>query len=149
MESERALDAVGWKILRELQQNARIPFSELGRRVGLTAPAVAERIKRMEDAGIITGYRVELNTERLGLPLTAFIRVMPREGNCARVIELARSIPEVMECHRVTGAECSIVKVAARSVQHLESIIDSLMPAGETVTSIVLSTPVAHRVVGP
>ena len=148
-EPVRVLDAVGWKLLCELQENARLPYSELGRRVGLTPPAVAERLKRMEETGIITGYRVELDLERLGLPLTAFIRVMPREGRCPQIIEFATCLPEVLECHRVTGEEAAIMKVVVRSVQHLQALIDQLIPLGETVTSLVLSSPVTHRVVGP
>ena len=149
LETERPIDAVGWKLLQELQVNARLPYSELGRRVGLTAPAVAERLKRLEDSGVISGYHVELDFERLGMPLMAFVRVVPRNATCAQVNDYARSIPEVLECHRVTGAECSIMKVLVRSVEHLEEVIDRLMPLGETVTSVVLSSSVTHRVIGP
>lgn len=146
-ETDRLLDATGRRILRELQEDARITFSELGRRVRLTPPAVAERVRRMEEAGIITGYRAEVNRERLGLPVTAFIRITARGTACARLGTDIRGFPEVLECHRVTGEEAYIAKVAVRSVEHLENLIDRVMPYGETITSIVLSAPVTHRVV--
>jgi Lrp/AsnC family leucine-responsive transcriptional regulator len=146
----QGLDDVSWQLLEELQQNARLSYSELGRRVGLTAPAVAERIRRMEEAGIIAGYRLELNQEKIGRPLLAFIRLATDQANCAQFgASAARDFPEVLECHRITGGDSYIVKVAVRSVQHLEDLLNRLMPYGQTVTSIVLSTPVRHRVLGP
>jgi len=149
VESEGLLDDVNWRILGELQQNARVSYSELGRRVGLTAPAVAERIRRMEDTGIIEGYRTELNLERIGLPILALIRVATSEGACAQFGAVARDIPEVLECRRVTGGDSYVMKVAVTSVQHLETLLDRLTQYGQTVTSIVLSSPVTHRVVAP
>ena len=146
-ENDRLLDQTGWRILDELQRNARITFSELGRRVSLTAPAVAERVRRLEEAGIITGYHVELGGERLGLPVTAFIRITATGAACTELGRAIKDFPEVLECHRVTGEEAYIAKVAVRSVAHLEKLIDRLMPYGETITSIVLSSPVTHRVV--
>lgn len=146
-ENDRLLDATGRHILRELQGNARITFSELGRRVKLTPPAVAERVRRLEEAGIITGYRAEVDRERLGLPVTAFIRITATGSACARLGVEIKDFPEVLECHRVTGEEAYIAKVAVRAVEHLEHLIDRLMAYGETITSIVLSAPVTHRVV--
>lgn len=149
-DSERILDEVSWQILGELQRNARISFTELGRRVGLTAPAVAERIRRMEDAGIIGGYRVELNHEKIGRGLLAFIRIATDQGACSRfgaVVE--RDFPEVLECHRVTGGDSYILKVAVPSVRELETLLDRLMSYGTTVTSIVLSSPLTNRAIGP
>jgi Lrp/AsnC family leucine-responsive transcriptional regulator len=147
LESELILDDVAWRLLAELQANARISFSELGRRVGLSAPAVAERVRRMEEAGIIAGYHVELNLEKLGFPLQAIIRVATDERQCQAFGPLARDIPEVLECHRVTGGDSYICKVAVGSVRHLEQLLDRLMAYGQTVTSVVLSSPVTHRVV--
>ena len=149
MDSEGLLDDVNWRILSELQQNARLSYSELGRRVGLTPPAVAERIHRMEEAGIIEGYHAVLNLERVGLPLLALIRIACSERNCQTFGILAKDIPEILECCRVTGGDSYIVKVAVSSVQHLESLIDRLMPYGETITALVLSSPVTHRIVLP
>jgi Lrp/AsnC family transcriptional regulator, leucine-responsive regulatory protein len=146
-ENEKLLDATGRHILRELQENARITFSELGRRVKLTPPAVAERVRRLEEAGVITRYRAEVDRERLGLPVTAFIRITATGSACARLGLEIKDLPEVLECHRVTGEEAFIAKVAVRSVEHLEHLIDRLMTYGETITSIVLSAPVTHRVI--
>ncbi|MDQ3991922.1 MAG: Lrp/AsnC family transcriptional regulator [Actinomycetota bacterium] len=150
LDSERLLDETGWRILRELQEGARVTLSELGRRVALTPPAVAERIRRMEETGLITGYRAEVDLERLGLPITAFIRWTAGRGtDCKSLGDVTQDIPEVLECHRVTGEESYMVKVAVRSVEHLQDLIDRMMPYGETTTSIVLSSPVTNRVVGP
>jgi len=145
LEPIQELDDIGWALLRELQENARLSFSELGRRVGLTPPAVADRVRRMEEAGIIRGYRVDVDTARVGLPLTAVIRVTHRGVNCLELGRIVSEYPEVLECHRITGAESYSMKVALRSVEHLQELIDRLMPFGETVTSIVLSSPVTHR----
>jgi Lrp/AsnC family leucine-responsive transcriptional regulator len=143
------LDEVGWQILCELQENARISYTELGRRVGLTAPAVAERVRRMEEMGIIEGYRVNLNLEKIGLPMQAYIRLAAQEGMCLRFGSIARDIPEVLECHRVTGGDSYILKVAVSSVGHLENLLNRLTPYGNTVTSLILSTPVAGRAIAP
>lgn len=149
MDTGDGLDDIGLRILLELQANARVSYSELGRRVGLTPPAVAERVRRMEETGIITGYRAEIDAGRVGLPLTALIRVTHRGVNCLELGRIVAEYPEVLECHRITGAESYIMKVALRSVQHLQELIDRLMPYGETVTSIVLSSPVRHRAIDP
>ncbi len=149
MDSERLLDDVGRRILLELQENPRIGYTELGRRVGLTPPAVAERIHRLEEAGVITGYRVELNTEKLGLPIVAFIRLSTNDVKSGRVDALARSLPEILECHRVTGDESYMMKVAVASVQHLEALLSKLLTVGQPTTSIVLSSAVTRRVIEP
>lgn len=145
----RALDETGWAILRELQENARISFSELGRRVSLTPPAVAERVRRMEEAGLITGYRAQVAMDRVGYPISAFVRMRARgERGCAILGDFVKEVPEVVEANRVTGEDSYIVKVVVPSVQHLQELIDRLMPYGETVTALVLSSPVTHRVLG-
>ncbi|HEV8681990.1 MAG TPA: Lrp/AsnC family transcriptional regulator [Actinomycetota bacterium] len=145
----KALDDTGWAILRELQGNARISFSELGRRVSLTPPAVAERVRRMEEAGLITGYRVQVAMDQVGYPISAFVRMRARgERGCAILGDFVKEVPEVVEAHRVTGEDSYIVKVVVQSVQHLQELIDRLMPYGETVTALVLSSPVTHRVLG-
>ena len=147
---EASLDDLDWRILTGLQENARITFSELGRRVSLTPPAVAERVRRMEDAGVIAGYRVELDHARVGLPILAFVRLRAAgDTKCLELGELTKDIPEILECHRVTGEDSYIVKVAVRSVEHLERLVDSLMPYAETVTSLVFSSPVLGRTIRP
>ena len=148
LEKERLLDETGWHILEALQENARLSFSELGQRVGLSSPAVAERVRRMEDAGIITGYRAEVNTAKIGYPITAIIRVSNSPGErCARLTASTQSIPEVLECYRVTGSDSLIMKVMAASVEHLELLIDRISEHGQLTTSIVLSTVLSRKVV--
>ena len=148
LENERLLDETGWHILEALQENARLSYSELGQRVGLSSPAVAERVRRMEDAGIITGYRAEVNTAKIGYPITAIIRISNSPGErCTRINASAQEIPEVLECHRVTGSDSLIMKIMASSVEHLESLIDKLSEHGQLTTSIVLSTVVGRRIV--
>lgn len=142
LEIEKMLDGTGWLLLQELQENARLSYSELGQRVGLSAPAVADRIRRMEEAGVITGYRAEVNMGKLGLPVTAIIRLSSAAGQSCQLVALRVSeIPEVLECYRVTGNDSVIVKVVATSVAHLERILDRLMLYGLPTTSIVLSKP--------
>jgi len=147
-ESGLELDAVGWRILVELQENARISFSELGRRIGMTAPAVAERVRRLEEAGVIRGYRVELDVERLGRPLVALVRLAARVGVPAAEIKQAMAdLPEVLECYHVTGEDCYFLKVAVPHVSELEVLLEGLVRFGNTTTSIVISTPVRRRTI--
>lgn len=145
--SEKVLDEIGWKILRELQENARISFAELGRRVNLSIPAVTERVRRLEDAGVITGYHAEVDAEKIGLPITAFIRMNIVGDMTPRLTALLKELPEISECHRGTGGDSFIMKVNVASVHHLERLIDRLLPFGTTTTSIVLSSPVAKRLI--
>jgi Lrp/AsnC family transcriptional regulator, leucine-responsive regulatory protein len=145
--SEKLLDEIGWHILRELQENARLSFAELGRRVGLSIPAVTERVRRMEDAGIITGYHAEIDPEKIGLPITAFIRMNIVGDMTPRLTALLKELPEISECHRGTGGDSFIMKVNVASVHHLERLIDRLLPFGTTTTSIVLSSPVGKRLI--
>jgi Lrp/AsnC family transcriptional regulator, leucine-responsive regulatory protein len=148
-DTDRLLDFVGWQILGELQENGRISYSELGRRVGLSTPAVAERVRRMEEAGIISGYRAVVNPASVGLSLTAIIQVSPDGGRYDRTISLVKSLPEVLTCDRVTGTDAIIMKVALSSIAHLEALVDKLMPYGDVSASVVLSSVVEHRVLGP
>jgi Lrp/AsnC family transcriptional regulator, leucine-responsive regulatory protein len=141
------LDEIDRKILLELQSDARTSYAELGRRVGLTTPAVIERVRKLEDAGVITGYRAEIDTAKIGLPITAFVRMSITGVDYSRIIEVAEQSNEVLECHRGTGGDSFIMKVAVASVQHLQEIIDKLTPYGITTTAIVLSSPVKRRVI--
>ena len=135
---ERPLDDIGWNILTALQEDARISFSDLGRRVGLSAPAAAERVRRMEDAGIITGYRVALAVDKLGYPIMALLRISAPEENCLRLGAAARALPQVLESHRVTGSDRLVMKVAAASVVHLDEIINELSQYGTVTAAIIL-----------
>jgi Lrp/AsnC family transcriptional regulator, leucine-responsive regulatory protein len=139
------LDAVNRRLLRELQADARLSLAELGRRVGLSAPAVGERLQRLQEAGVVRGYRAELDPAALGLPLGVIIRVRPAAGELPKVAELARQTPEVVECHRITGEDCFFVKLQVRDVAHLEEVIDRFLLFGQTTTSIVQSSPVPAR----
>lgn len=141
------IDEIDWKILKELQENARVTFAELGRRVGLTTPAVIERVRKLEDAKIITGYRAEIDTAKVGLPITAFIRMSITGIDYSHIIEVAEESNEVLECHRGTGGDSFIMKVAVADVGHLQTLIDRLTPYGITTTSIVLSSPVKQRII--
>ncbi len=137
------LDEIGWKILAELQQNARIPFAELGRRVGLSTPAVTERVHKLEQEGIIVGFRTQVDPAKVGLPILAFIRVKVDGKALSHFTHLASTFPEVLECHRITGAESFLLKAAVADIAHLETLLDALMPYEATTTSMVLSTALA------
>ena len=136
----KLLDVIGRKILAELQRDSRLPFAELGRRVGLSTPAVMDRVRRLECAGIITGYRTEVDPASIGYPILAFVAVTVVGDFLPRVNKVARTVPEILECHRVTGANSFILKVIARSVEELEKVIDRLAPYVATTTSLVLSS---------
>ena len=148
LETEKLLDSTGWQLLQALQQDARLSYTQLGQRVGLTAPAVAERVRKMEDAGIISGYHAEVNRAKIGFPITAIIRMSTFSGErCSAAF--TQGVPEVLECYRVTGSDSLIMKVMAASVEHLEALIDQLSAHGQLTTSMVLSAPVMRRVVTP
>jgi Lrp/AsnC family transcriptional regulator, leucine-responsive regulatory protein len=129
----------------ELQADARLTMAELGRRVSLSAPAVAERVQRLERGGVITGYRAETDPKALGFPIGAIVRVRPTTRQLHRIPELARETPEVVECHRITGEDCFFVKLQLRSMDDLEPILDRFVVYGQTTTSIIHSSPVASR----
>ena len=141
------IDDIDRKILKELQVDARVSYAELGRRVGLTTPAVIERVRKLEDAGVITGYRADIDTAKVGLGIMAFVRMSITGVDYSHIIEVAEESNEVLECHRGTGGDSFIMKVAVSSVEHLQEIIDKLTPYGITTTAIVLSSPVKRRVI--
>ena len=147
LQSSRLLDGVGWRILAELQEDARVSYTELGRRVGLSTPAVAERVRQLEAAGIVRGFRAEIDLAKVGLPILAVLRMSVVGDVLSEITQVAQELPEVIECHRGTGADSFIMKVAVASVEHLERLIDRLTPFGTTSTSIVLSAPVPRRAV--
>ena len=149
LDSEPHLDKISWNIIKELQIDARLTYAELGRRVGLTTPAVIERIRKLEDAKIITGYRAEIDTSKVGLPIMAFLRMSITGVDYSHIIEVAEESTEVLECHRGTGGDSFIMKVAVSDVGHLQNLIDKLTPYGITTTSIVLSSPVKRRIIEP
>jgi Lrp/AsnC family leucine-responsive transcriptional regulator len=141
------LDKIGWQLLRVLQDDARLSYSELGRRIGLSSPAVAERVRRMEDAGVITGYRAMIEPSKVGYATTAFIHLKTIGDNHANIATVAHSLSEILECHHVTGQDSYMIKVIVASMAHLEHVISQLREYGETTTSIVLSSPVKSKMI--
>jgi len=139
------LDDTNRRLLAELQADARLSLAELGRRVGLSSPAVAERLQRLEVQQVIRGYRAELDPAALGYPLTVVIRIRPAPQQLRKIAELAQDTREIVECHRITGEDCYLMTAHVRSVTHLEELIDRFTPHGQTTTSIVQSSPVARR----
>jgi Lrp/AsnC family leucine-responsive transcriptional regulator len=139
------LDEVNRSLLRELAAEPRITMSALARRVGMSAPAVSERLARLERGGVITGYRVDINPAALGLPVTAFVRIRPTAGQLPKIAQLAKETPEVSECHRISGEDCFLIKVHAATIEDLEKTLDSFLIYGQTISSIVVSTPVPPR----
>ena len=139
------LDDVNLRLLEELQADARLANAELGRRVGLSAPAVAERIARLREAGVITGYHAAVDPRALGYALTAILRIRPAPRELPKVADLARRTPEVVECHRITGEDCFFMKLHVRDVEHLEEVIDAFAFFGQTTTSILQTSPVPRR----
>src|SRR4051794_37896275 len=141
----RDLDETNRRIVGELQRDARLSMAELGRRVGLSAPAVTERLQRLEADGVIRAYHADVDPRALGVSVTAVIRVRPAPGQLANVADLARETAEVVECNRVTGDDCYFMKAHVRDVTHLEEVIDRFVVLGQTTTSIVQSSPVPQR----
>lgn len=144
------MDGTDWNLLRELQADARLSYSELARRVSLSQPAATDRVRRLEEQGVIDGYRAIVNLDRVGLPLLAFVRLRYGSGNYAPLHEALAETTEILECHHVTGEDCFILKVAAGSMPHLEQITGRLASLGAITTSVVYSTPLATRAIeGP
>ncbi len=138
-------DTIALQILNELQRDGRISYRELGERVGLSAPAVTERIRRLERDGIITGYHATVDPAALGFPMLAIVRIHSAGPKSHRIDELAEQMDEVVECHRVTGSESHVLRVRLRDVEHLGELVEQFWEYGDTITNIVTSTPVAHR----
>lgn len=139
------LDETNRRIIEELQGEARLTMAELGRRVSLSPPAVADRVQRLERAGVITGYHASVDPKAIGFPLAAIVRVRPASRQLHKIPEVARGLPEVVECYRITGEDCFFVKLHLRSMDDLEAILDRFVSFGQTTTSIVHSAPVSPR----
>jgi Lrp/AsnC family leucine-responsive transcriptional regulator len=145
MDSTALLDSYGRKLLEELQANARLSLAELGRRIGLSPTATAERLKQMEEVGIVHGYTVEIDREALGLEVMAFIRMSCGGQHYHRLLEYVQTLEEVRECHHLTGDDDFLLRVTTTSMAGLEALIEALLPYGNPVTSLVLSSPVERR----
>lgn len=147
-EITKLLDDTGWHLLQELQEHARLSYAELGQRVGLSSSSVIERVRKMEEAGLIRGYHAAINLSALGLPVLAIVRLKSFVGqNCRQVISKVSEMPEVLAYYKVTGSECVVVKVAAASIDHLERIIEQLSLYGPASTAIVFSEPMERRTI--
>jgi Lrp/AsnC family transcriptional regulator, leucine-responsive regulatory protein len=141
----KLLDAVNMQILKELERDGRLGMAELGRRVSMSAPAVAERVQRLERAGVIAGYRAEIDPRALGFPVAAVVRIRPAPGQLQRIPEVAKETPEVAECYRITGEDCYLMRLHLRAIDDLEDVLDRFTPYGQTTTSIIHSAPVPRR----
>jgi Lrp/AsnC family transcriptional regulator, leucine-responsive regulatory protein len=141
------LDAISWKILESLQHNARLSFAELGRKAGLSTPATAERVRRLEEAGVITGYHASVDTAKLGIPIRVLVRLTIPGGDLqvSRTVVAIKELSEISRCHRITGDESFVIEADVVSIRHLEVLIDRLSALGATSTSTVLSSPVVRR----
>jgi Lrp/AsnC family transcriptional regulator, leucine-responsive regulatory protein len=147
LQSEGSLDPTNWKILRELQKDARLSYNELGKRVGLSAPATAERVRKLEDAGIITSYGAQVDVTKLGLPLLVFIQLRCFPDRCLFKTSSAEKFPEILEIHKLSGGHCALLKVALSSMEHLEAFNERLGVHGEQITNIATSNLFSQRLI--
>ncbi|CAL9370704.1 HTH-type transcriptional regulator LrpC [Streptomyces sp. enrichment culture] len=146
--TEYSPDATDWRILDVLQRDGRASYAELARAVSMSASAVTERVRRLEEAGIIRGYAAVVDPERIGLPVLAFVRLRYPTGNYKPFHDLVAATPEILEAHHVTGDDCFVLKVAARSMRHLEEVSGRVGALGSVTTSVVYSSPLPRRPVG-
>ncbi|MGW3263188.1 Lrp/AsnC family transcriptional regulator [Streptomyces sp. NPDC001056] len=140
-----SLDAIDWRILDVLQRDGRTSFADLARAVSMSASAVTERVRRLEEAGVISGYAAVVDPERVGLTIMAFVRLRYPNSNYKPFHDLVGAMPEILEAHHVTGDDCFVIKVAARSMRHLEEISGRIGGLGSVTTSVVYSSPLPHR----
>ncbi|MGH3097384.1 MAG: Lrp/AsnC family transcriptional regulator [Streptosporangiales bacterium] len=138
-------DPVNVRVLEVLHADPRISMSALGRAVGLSPPAVSERVQRLRRTGVITGFRMDVDAGAVGLPIAAFVRVRPGPGQLAKIAQLAQDTAEVVECYRITGEDCFLLKVHVAAVDRLEEVLDRFLLYGQTTSSIVQSAPVPPR----
>ncbi|WP_432027160.1 Lrp/AsnC family transcriptional regulator [Streptomyces sp. 1222.5] len=141
-------DATDWRILEVLQREGRASYAELARAVSMSPSAVTERVRRLEEAGVIQGYAAVVDPERLGLPILAFVRLRYPNGNYKPFHDLVAATPEILEAHHVTGDDCFVIKVTARSMSHLEEISGKIGALGSVTTSVVYSSPLPRRPLG-
>lgn len=145
MNSTSLLDSYGRHLLDELQKDARLSIAELSRRIGLSPTATTERLRQMEEIGIIANYSIEIDREALGLPLLAFVRMTCEGERYNKFLTFVQTLEEVRECHHLTGGDAFLLKVTTTSIEDLEALIEALLPYGSPTTSIVFSSPVERR----
>ena len=143
------IDALDRAILAQLDASPRMPTAELARRVDVSVPTARERLRRLEEGGVIRGYRLDVNPAAFGLPVAAFVRVRPGPGQLSRIADLAKALPQVSECHRITGEDCFLMKIHATDLATFEDVLDQFLLYGQTTTSIIQSTPVPPRTPKP
>jgi Lrp/AsnC family transcriptional regulator, leucine-responsive regulatory protein len=149
MAADVTLDKTDWRLLAELQRDGRAAYAELARAVAMSASAVAERVRRLEEAGVIAGYRATVDPDRVGLTVMAFVRLRYPTGNYRPFHALLDSTPEIVEAHHVTGEDCFVLKVLARSMRHLEEVTGRISGLGSVTTSVVYSSPLSGRAIAP
>ncbi len=147
-EGKSLLDDTNRRLLDALVEDPRASAAELARKVGMSAPAVRERVARLEQAGVIRGYRVDIDPAALGLPVSAWVRVRPGPGQLPKVADLANRTPEVSECHRISGEDCFLLKIHVPAIDALGGVLDQFLMYGQTISSIIVSTPVPPRTPG-
>lgn len=145
--ARQGLDEKDWQLLQALQEKARTPYSELARKVNLSVPTVAERVRRLEDKGVITGYRASIDLTALDRPLRAVVRFQGTGTQMTRIADAIKEMPEVIQAFRMTGDTCFMAIITVASTAHLESFLDSISPYGQTQTSVIVSEPVKNWLV--
>ncbi|OIK23491.1 Lrp/AsnC family transcriptional regulator [Streptomyces malaysiense] len=140
-----SLDAIDWRILDVLQRDGRTSFTDLARAVSMSPSAVTERVRRLEEAGVISGYAAVVDPDKVGLTIMAFVRLRYPNGNYKPFHDLVEAMPEILEAHHVTGDDCFVIKVAARSMRHLEEVSGRIGGLGSVTTSVVYSSPLPRR----
>ena len=149
MAAEIPVDRTDWRLLEELQKDGRASYADLARAVAMSPSAVAERVRRLEESGVIAGYRATVDPERVGLTVMAFVRLRYPTGNYRPFHALLDSTPAIVEAHHVTGEDCFVLKVVARSMRHLEEVTGRISGLGAVTTSVVYSSPLPGRAVAP
>jgi Lrp/AsnC family transcriptional regulator, leucine-responsive regulatory protein len=139
------LDELNIRILRELSDEPRLRTTELARRLGVSTPTVRERVTRLEESGVIRGYRLDVDPAALGLSVAAWVRLRPGPGQIPKIIELAGRVPEVVECHRISGEDCFLMRVQVAEIAALEEVLDKFLVHGQTTSSFIVSTPIPPR----
>jgi Lrp/AsnC family leucine-responsive transcriptional regulator len=149
MTVDPTLDRTDWRLLEELQRDGRASYADLARVVAMSPSAVAERVRRLEEVGVIAGYRAAVDPERVGLGVMAFVRLRYPTGNYRPFHTLLETTPEIIEAHHVTGEDCFVLKVLTRSMRHLEEVTGRIAGLGAVTTSVVYSSPLAGRALSP
>jgi Lrp/AsnC family transcriptional regulator, leucine-responsive regulatory protein len=140
-----SLDSTDWRILQALQENARLSYAELARVAAMSPSAVTERVRRLEESGVVTGYTAVVDPARVGLEILALVRLRYPSGNYRPFHALLEQTPEIVEAHHVTGEDCFVLKVLARSMRHLEEVTGRIAGLGAVTTSVVYSSPLVRR----